>query len=209
MLCSSTSEFNPPTIASLIRLGVYFLAVINAVATGKLKNKLEKESTTSQSLSETGSTRGKDEGGPNFTKFKGRDVTAGAPKIPEVSIQFLNEVSAFNSLDQSEDLVTSFTAIVDNIMEKEVDIASSAKAVRTLRLESKIKDCLLFLAEEHFKRFRGNSPPTPERKMINSLETIKKQFEDQNEETEDADHAAELIVPHYNHKTGEIYSALC
>ncbi|KAK3260266.1 hypothetical protein CYMTET_30773 [Cymbomonas tetramitiformis] len=105
--------------------------VAHAFTTGDLKSKLEKgtgkEESAAQRLAKAGSSRNQDEGGPKFSTYKGRDVTAQAPKGPEVNKELLSEFSAVNSRNITEEMFQALSDIVDKVLEKQIDSVEAAK----------------------------------------------------------------------------------
>ena len=182
--------------------------VVNAFTSGYLKSKLEKgtrkEESAAQSLAKAGSSRNQDEGGPKFDTYKGRDVTAQPPKAFEVNKEFLSEISCLNSLITTDEMFEALGDIVQSVLEKQIDIIEAAKNIRSLRIQSKIKECLLYMAEDAFKDYRRVGYQSPEQKMIVSLSDIQQQFQKSG-----ADSDTQCVVPHYDDETGDTSVTLC
>ena len=163
-----------------------------------------KGESAAQSLAKAGSSRNQDEGGPKFSTYKGRDVTAQAPKGPEVSKELLSEFSTLNSRDITDEMFKALSDIVNKILVKQIDIAEATRNIRSLRIQSKLKEQLLYMAEEEFQQYRTDFV-SPEQKIIASLVDIKQQFSSH----VGVDEESQCPVPQYNDQTGDTDLTLC
>ena len=188
--------------------GLCLLTVVHAFQAGELKSKPDKGTgkveSAAQSLAKAGSSRNQDEGGPNFSTYKGRDPTAQAPRGFEVSKELLSEFSTLNSRDITDEMFQALSDIVNKVLVKQIDIAEATKNIRSLRIQSKLKEQLLFMAEEEFQQYRSDFV-SPEKKIIASLKDIKKQLSSH----EGVDDETQCAVPHYNDQTGDTDLTLC